>query len=64
MTLKLDDLDNDSVKQYFSSLGFVCHFTHRVPISPRKSGGISVCVKQTLSTKICIHRTASKYVFI
>ena len=23
---KLDDLDNDYVKQYFSSLGFDCHF--------------------------------------
>ena len=53
---------NDYVKQYFSSLGFDCHFKIRVPISSRKSGGISVCVKKTLSTEMCIHRTTSKYV--
>ena len=59
---KLDDLDNDYVKQYFSSLEFDCNFKHRVPISSRESGGISVCVKKILSTKMCIYRTASKYV--
>ena len=33
-----------------------------IVISSRKSGGISVCVKKTLSTEMCIHRTTSKYV--
>ena len=46
----------------FHPLDLIVILNISVPISSRKSGGISVCVKKTLSTEMCIHRTASKYV--
>ncbi len=59
---KLDDLDNEPVKEIFKKLGYATHIKNRFKLSNRKSGGLVICIKFCLQNHVRFKETDSKVV--